>query len=63
VIGTFLFGGNHPLLKMDRALCTPHSAWIEKDMFELYFGGAFDNVVRFARGEDCNIVNPEALKH
>ncbi len=58
-----VLGGDHPLLKMDRALCTPHSAWIEKDMFELYFGGAFDNVVRFARGENCNLVNPEALKH
>ena len=47
--------------KMENALCTPHSAWIEKDMFELYFGEAFDNVVRFARGEKVNLVNPEVL--
>jgi D-3-phosphoglycerate dehydrogenase len=57
-----VLGGDHPLLKMERALCTPHSAWIEKDMFELYFGEAFDNVIRFAHGEKCNLVNPEALK-
>ena len=56
-----VLGGNHPLLKMENALCTPHSAWIEKDMFELYFGEAFDNVVMFARGEKINLVNPEVL--
>ena len=57
-----VLGGDHPLLKMDRTLCTPHSAWIEKDMFELYFGEAFDNVIRFARAEPSNLVNPEVLK-
>lgn len=51
--------GRHPLLRMDNVLCTPHSAWIEKDMFELYFGEAFDNVTAFARGEQANLVNPE----
>ena len=57
-----VLGGDHPLLKMDNVLCTPHSAWIEKDMYELYFGEAFANVVRFARGEKVNLVNPEVLK-
>jgi D-3-phosphoglycerate dehydrogenase len=56
-----VLGGEHPLLKMSQALCTPHSAWIEKDTFELYFGEAFDNVVKFARGETVNLVNPEVL--
>jgi D-3-phosphoglycerate dehydrogenase len=54
--------GEHPLLKMDNALCTPHGAWIEKDMFECYFGEAFANVVKFARGEPVNLVNPTVLK-
>ena len=53
--------GDHPLLKMDNVLCTPHSAWIEKGMFENYFGEAFANVVRFARGEPVNLVNPAVL--
>ncbi len=56
-----VLGGDHPLLKMTNALCTPHSAWIEKDTFELYFGEAFDNVLKFAHGEPVNLVNPEAL--
>ena len=54
-----VLGGNHPLLKLDNVLCTPHSAWIEKSMFELYFGEAFQNVIAFARGDPANVVNAE----
>lgn len=53
--------GNHPLLKLDNALCTPHSAWVEKDTYELYFGEAFDNILAWIRGDSVNLLNPEAL--
>ena len=53
--------GNHPLLKMDNVVCTPHGAWIEKEMFECYFGEAFANIVQFAQGKPANLVNPAAL--
>jgi D-3-phosphoglycerate dehydrogenase / 2-oxoglutarate reductase len=56
-----VLNGDHPLLKMDNVLCTPHNAWIEKGMFESYFGEAFTNVIRFARGETVNLVNPAVL--
>jgi len=54
--------GDYPLLKLDNALCTPHTAWLEQDTYELYFGEAFDNVLAFIGGKPVNIVNPEALK-
>jgi D-3-phosphoglycerate dehydrogenase len=38
----------HPLLAMDNVLCTPHLGYVERDSYELYFGQAFDNVVKFA---------------
>ena len=57
-----VLGGEHPLLKLDNALCTPHSAWIEKDTYELYFGEAFRNILALACGEPANVVNPEALE-
>ncbi len=57
-----VLGGDHPLLRMENALCTPHSAWIEKETYELYFGEAFEQVAAFARGEKVNILNPEALQ-
>ena len=54
--------GDHPLLKMDNALCTPHTAWLIQDTYESYFGEAFDNIVSYASGAPVNIMNPEALK-
>lgn len=53
--------GDHPLLKLDNALCTPHTAWLERETYELYFGEAFDNLLAFLSGKPVNIVNPEAL--
>lgn len=57
-----VLGGDHPLLKLDHALCTPHSAWVEKNTYELYFGEAFDNVIAFAAGNPLNLVNPQVLQ-
>ena len=54
--------GDHPLLKMDNVLCTPHGAWIETEMFECYFGEAFANLVKFAQGAPVNLVNPTAVQ-
>lgn len=53
--------GDHPLLHMDNALCTPHSAWLEQPTYEAYFGEAFDNILAFIGGAPANIANPEAL--
>ena len=58
-----VLNGDHPLLKMPNVLCTPHGEWIEKAMFECYFGEAFSNVVRFAQGAPANLANPEALNN
>jgi D-3-phosphoglycerate dehydrogenase len=49
--------GNHPLLALDNALCTAHSAWLERDTYELYFGEAFANAAAFAAGRELRLVN------
>lgn len=56
-----VLNGDHPLLKLDNALCTPHTAWLEKESYELYFGEAFDNILAFIGGSPVNVVNPEVL--
>jgi len=56
-----VLNGDHPLLKLDNALCTPHTAWLEQDTYETYFGEAFDNILAFIDGSPVNLVNPEAL--
>jgi len=57
-----VLGGDQPLLELDNALCTPHSAWLEKTTYELYFGEAFEQVLAFAEGKPVNLVNPQALQ-
>lgn len=56
-----VLNGDHPLLKLDNALCTPHTAWLEQGTYEMYFGEAFDNILAFIGGKPVNIVNPEVL--
>ena len=54
--------GDHPLLRLDNALCTPHTAWLEQETYESYFGEAFDNVVAYLSGRPANVVNPEVIQ-
>ncbi|MGE5525128.1 MAG: NAD(P)-dependent oxidoreductase, partial [Rhodospirillaceae bacterium] len=50
--------GEHPLLELGNATCTPHSAWLERQTYELYFGEAFDNLLAWAAGRPVRLVNP-----
>ncbi len=49
--------GEHPLLQLDNALCTNHSAWLEKGTYEAYFGEAFANAAAYAAGRPVEIRN------
>jgi len=52
----------HPLLRLENAVCTPHIGYVEQDSYEMFFKGAFENVVNFIAGKPTNIANPEALR-
>jgi D-3-phosphoglycerate dehydrogenase len=43
-----VLNADHPLLKLENTLCTPHLGYVEKDCYEDYFSQAFDQVVAFA---------------
>lgn len=49
------------LLRIPTVLATPHLGYVEKDSYEIYFQIAFENVLKFAKGEPDNILNPDAL--
>lgn len=49
------------LLQMENVLATPHLGYVEKESYEAYFKGAFQNVLDFAMGEPKNVINSQAL--
>jgi D-3-phosphoglycerate dehydrogenase / 2-oxoglutarate reductase len=57
-----IIGGNHPLLKLPNAVCTPHIGYVDIDTYEKYYGATVDAVLAFAEGETPTAVNPEVLK-
>jgi len=56
-----VLGANHPLLKLDNALCTPHIGYVERAGYERIFGSVFDQIIAYAGGRPVNVINPDAL--
>ena len=50
--------GDHPLLKMENVVCTPHLGYVDRDTYEKYYGGAVDAILAFAGGKPINVLNP-----
>ena len=47
---------DHPLLRRENVLATPHLGYVEKDSYELYFSAAFQNILDFSAGTPKNIL-------
>jgi D-3-phosphoglycerate dehydrogenase len=56
-----VMGGDHPLLKLPNALCTPHLGYNVRELYEVLYGHAIENILAFASGRPVNVLNPEAL--
>lgn len=54
-------GANHPLLRMENVVCTPHLGYVEQRTYEAYYSAAVDQILAFAAGKPINVVNPEVL--
>ena len=52
-------GGNHPLLKMKNALCTPHLGYSEKGSYESIYEGGVEQILAYAAGKPINVLNAE----
>jgi D-3-phosphoglycerate dehydrogenase len=51
-----VLGGNHPLLKMNNVVCTPHLGYVERGTYEVLYKAAIDQVLAFAAGKPINVV-------
>jgi len=56
-----VLGGNHPLLKIDNVICTPHLGYVDRDTYEKYYGAAVDAILAYAAGKPINVMNPDVL--
>jgi D-3-phosphoglycerate dehydrogenase / 2-oxoglutarate reductase len=53
---------DHPLLRMDNVVCTPHIGYVTRDEYEIHFADIFEQVVAYAAGTPINVVNSKALE-
>jgi len=52
----------YSLLRMENVICTPHIGYVERESYELYFSGAFNNILAFNAGDLSSVANPQALQ-
>jgi D-3-phosphoglycerate dehydrogenase len=52
----------HPLLAMEKVVCTPHIGYVTRDEYEVQFSDVFDQIVAYAAGTPINVVNPSVLE-
>jgi D-3-phosphoglycerate dehydrogenase len=53
----------HPLLAMDRVVCTPHIGYVTREEYEIQFSDIFDQILAYAAGNPINVVNPNVLRN
>jgi len=54
-----VLGSNHPLLRIENVLCTPHLGYVTKETYESYYDIAVDQILAFATGNPVNVANPQ----
>ena len=52
---------NHPLLKMDNVVCTPHIGYVTREEYEIQFSDVFDQIIAYGAGTPINVVNPKVF--
>ncbi|MBI2859617.1 MAG: hypothetical protein HYX90_11105 [Chloroflexi bacterium] len=53
---------DHPLLRLDNTVLTPHLGYCTWDTYkDFYYGQTVENILGFLRGEPKRMINPEVL--
>ena len=56
-----IFDGDHPLLKLDNAVCTPHLGFVTEETYEIHYGLAVEQILAYGAGRPIYVANPEVL--
>ena len=51
----------HPLLRMDRVICTPHIGYVTREEYDIQFTDIFRQILAYQTGRPINVVNPAVL--
>ncbi len=50
---------DHPILKLDNVVITPHLGYVTEETYEKFYGETIDNVRSFMEGEPARVINPD----
>jgi len=56
-----ILNANHPLLKLDNAICTPHLGFVTGETYEIHYGLAVEQILAYLAGKPIYVANPEVL--
>jgi D-3-phosphoglycerate dehydrogenase / 2-oxoglutarate reductase len=57
-----IFNADHPLLKLDNALCTPHLGFVTDETYEIHYGLAVEQILAYSTGKPIHVINTEVLQ-
>jgi len=57
-----IFNADHPLLKLDNAVCTPHLGFVTAETYEIHYGLVVEQILAYIAGKPIHVANPEALQ-
>lgn len=57
-----IVGANHPLLKLDNAICTPHLGFVTAETYEIHYDLAVEQILAYLAGAPIHVANPEVLQ-
>ncbi len=57
-----IVNADHPLLKLDNALCTPHLGFVTAETYEIHYGLAVEQILAYLAGAPIHVANPEVLR-
>lgn len=56
-----IVAADHPLLRLDNALCTPHLGFVTAETYEIHYGLVVDQILAYLAGQPIHVANPEVL--